>query len=60
MVRKALEAREAAWPSSHLQPMVRQVFDIVKALPSIDVFATDAELDAFLDLIRRRALSHRG
>jgi hypothetical protein len=33
---------------------VRQVFDIVKALPSTDVFATDAELDAFLDTMRRR------
>jgi anti-anti-sigma factor len=59
MVRKALEARGGGMAVVHLQPMVRQVFDIVKALPSIDVFATDAELDAFLDTMRRRA-SHRG
>jgi hypothetical protein len=39
---------------ARLQPAVRQVFDIVKALPSTDVFATDAELDAFLDSMRRR------
>jgi hypothetical protein len=36
---------------------VRQVFEIVKALPSTDVFATDAELDAFLDTMRRRTAS---
>jgi hypothetical protein len=40
---------------AHLQPAVRQVFDIVKALPSTDVFATDAELDAFLESMRRRS-----
>jgi hypothetical protein len=31
------------------------VFDIVKALPSTDVFATDAELDTFLDSMRHRS-----
>jgi anti-anti-sigma factor len=59
MVRKALEARGGGVAVAHLQPMVRQVFDIVKALPSIDVFATDEELDAFLDTMRRRS-SPRG
>jgi hypothetical protein len=44
---------------ANLQPMVRQVFDIVKALPSIDVFKTDAELDAFIESMQRRA-PHRG
>ena len=58
-VRKTLEARGGGVAIAHLQPMVRQVLDIVKALPSIDVFATDAELDAFVDSMRRRA-SHRG
>jgi anti-anti-sigma factor len=54
-VRKALEARGGGVAVAHLQPMVRQVFDIVKALPSIDVFATDAELDAFVESMRQRA-----
>ena len=44
---------------AHPQPMVRQVFDIVKALPSIDVFATDEELDAFVESMRQRS-PHRG
>ena len=52
--RKILEARGGGVAVANLQPMVRQVFDIVKALPSIDVFATDAELDAFVEKMRRR------
>jgi anti-anti-sigma factor len=53
--RKVLEARGGGVAVAHLQPLVRQVFDIVKALPSTDVFASDAELDAFLDARRRGA-----
>ena len=57
--RKILEARGGGVAVANLQPMVRQVFDIVKALPSIDVFATDAELDAFVESMRQRS-PHRG
>jgi anti-sigma B factor antagonist len=57
--RKVLEARGGGVAVTNLQPMVRQVLDIVKALPSIDAFATDAELDAFVDTMRRRS-SHPG
>jgi anti-anti-sigma factor len=53
--RKALEARGGGMAVARLQPSVRQVFDIVKALPSTDVFATDGELDAFVDAMRRRS-----
>jgi anti-anti-sigma factor len=57
--RKILEARGGGVAVANLQPVVRQVFDIVKALPSIDVFATDAELDAFVESMRQRS-PHRG
>jgi anti-sigma B factor antagonist len=46
--RKVLDARGGGLAVAHLQPMVRAVFDIVKALPSVDVFSDDAELDAYL------------
>ena len=46
--RKALDARGGGLAVAHLQPMVRAVFDIVKALPSVDVFSDDDELDAYL------------
>lgn len=52
--RKTLEARGGGMAVANLQPMVRQVFEIVKALPSTDLFATDAELDAYLDKMLRR------
>jgi anti-anti-sigma factor len=52
--RKTLEARGGGMAVANLQPMVRQVFEIVKALPATDLFATDAELDAYLDKMLRR------
>jgi anti-sigma B factor antagonist len=44
---------------AHVQPSVRQVFDIVKALPSVDVFADDAQLDAYLDKMQRQSPPRR-
>ena len=52
--RKTLEARGGGMAVANLQPMVRQVFEIVKALPPTDLFTTDAELDAYLDKMLRR------
>ncbi len=46
--RKVLDARGGGLAVARLQPMVRAVLDIVKALPSVDVFHDDAELDAYL------------
>ena len=46
--RKVLDARGGGLAVARLQPMVRAVLDIVKALPSVDVFSDDAELDAYL------------
>lgn len=33
---------------SHMQPGVKKVFEIVKALPDLSVFASVSELDAYL------------
>jgi anti-anti-sigma factor len=51
--RRALESRGGGMAVANVQPPVRKVFDIVKALPSIDVFQDDAELDAFLERMQR-------
>lgn len=40
---------------AHLQPPVRRVIDILKAVPSIDIFADDAQMDAFIERMQRRA-----
>ena len=53
--RKALESRGGGVAVARLQPAVRKVFDIVKALPSADIFADDAEFDAYLDRMQQRA-----
>ena len=39
----------------HPQPQVKKVFDVVKALPSEGIFASQEELDSYLDAIQRRA-----
>ena len=39
----------------HLQPQVRKVFDIIKALPSMRVFRDLGEMDAYLNRIQRRS-----
>jgi anti-sigma B factor antagonist len=51
--RKVLDARGGGMAVAHLQPTVRAVLDIVKALPSVDVFSNDAELDAYLGRMLR-------
>ena len=39
---------------ANAQPGVLKVFEIVKALPASQVFASQAELDAYLDVMQRR------
>ena len=53
--RKALEGRGGRVALVGLQPPVQKVFDIVKALPASQIFASVAELDAYLDAMQRRA-----
>ena len=53
--RKALDARGGGVAVAHLQPPVRRVIDILKAVPSIDIFADDAQMDAFIERMQRRA-----
>ncbi|HSO21238.1 MAG TPA: STAS domain-containing protein, partial [Desulfosarcina sp.] len=38
----------------NLQPQIQKVFDIIKALPSQQVFSTMQELDDYLDRMQRR------
>jgi anti-sigma B factor antagonist len=52
--RHTLEERGGALMVAHLQPTVRRVIDIVKALPSTDVLEDDAAMDAYLDEMQRR------
>lgn len=53
--RRALEGRRGNVVIVDAQPAVRKVLDIIKALPSEQIFANTAELDAYLDAMQRRA-----
>jgi anti-anti-sigma factor len=39
------------------QPQILKVFEIIKALPGMKVFRSDAEMDQYLGVIQRRVLS---
>jgi anti-sigma B factor antagonist len=48
MARKQLKERGGQASFVNLQPQIREVFEIIKALPGIAVFKDMAELDAYL------------
>ena len=39
---------------SNRQPQVEKVFEILQALPDMAVFASDAELDDYLDAMQKK------
>jgi anti-anti-sigma factor len=55
-VRKQLAARGGAALFFNPQPQIREVFEIVKALPGIAIFRNDAEMDAYLTTRQMRHL----
>ena len=52
--RKTVTARGGEVAVVNAQPGVHKVFEIVKALPAEQIFANDAELDAYLDAMQRK------
>lgn len=60
-IRSILKARKMLAPGGkvlvvHPQAQIRKVLDIVQALPVSDIFATTAEVDAYLDRLQREML----
>ena len=60
-IRSILKARKLLSPGGkvlvvHPQAQIRKVLDIVQALPVSDIFATTAEVDAYLDKLQREML----
>lgn len=41
----------------NLQPQIREVFDIIRALPEQEIFKSVAELDSYLDARQQQKLS---
>ena len=54
--RKALSARGGKVVVANVQPQIQKVFDIVKAMPTTDIFVSVAEADAYLDAMQQKVL----
>jgi anti-anti-sigma factor len=53
--KKELEKNNGKIMFMHLQPQIRKVFDILNALPTLQVFASIQELDEYLDAMQKAA-----
>jgi len=55
--KKAVSSSAGQFLIVNPQPQVQKVFDVVKAIPSEGIFASQEELDQYLDAVQKRALS---
>jgi anti-sigma B factor antagonist len=51
--KKALEKNGGKIMFMHLQPQIKKVFDILNALPTLQVFASIQEMDEYLDAMQK-------
>lgn len=54
--RKALAPRNGRVVLTNLQPQIRKVIDVVKAVPLSEIFSSMAEADAYLTEIQRKVV----
>ena len=52
--RDALKKNNGNITFMNLQPQIKKVFDIISALPSMQIFASIDELDEYLDVMQKR------
>jgi anti-sigma B factor antagonist len=55
--RKALKENNGKLVFLKIQPQVKKVFDIINALPSMQVFTSIKELDDYLDAIQKKVIA---
>ena len=53
--KKALKETDGRMVFMNLQPQIQKVFDILKAIPTLKVFASIEELDNYLDVMQKAA-----
>ena len=53
---KAMKAKGGQCGVLKMQPQIKKVFDIVKALPDIPIFKDDQEMDEYLDAMQQKVL----
>lgn len=54
--KKELTRRGGSLLIAHMQPQIRRVFEIINALPSLQIFASIDELDAYLAEMQRQVV----
>ncbi len=54
--RKTLKQRGEQVSFVHLQPQIREVFEIVKALPGVSVFGSISEFDTYIAVRQQKVL----
>lgn len=58
-IRKKMEAYKGGIVISNLQPQIKKVFEIVKALPSEKVFENREEVDNYLSAMQRKEIKEQ-
>jgi len=53
-IKKEVESMNGKFGMINLQPQIRKVFDIVKAIPDSSIFSSIDKLDRYLDSIQRK------
>jgi len=56
MVSRKMKEKSGAIAMIGLQPQIRKVFDIVKALPNFGIFKDEAEADEYFDHMQKTVL----
>ena len=56
-MKKYVEGRSGSFIIASLQPQVKKVFEVIKALPAENVFENQEEIDRYLDMIQRKELN---
>jgi anti-sigma B factor antagonist len=54
--KKAIEAQGSSFMMTNLQPQIKRVFEIIRALPDVSVFESLQEADRYLSEMQRKAL----
>ena len=57
---KAMKAAGRSMALTNMQPQIRRVFEIIMALPSMNVFENEQELDRYLANIQKKVLKQGG
>jgi len=56
MASRKLKEKSGAIAMIGLQPQIKKVFDIVKAIPNLDIFKDEAEADEYFDHMQKKVL----